>query len=107
MAGKKQDDPAKTRKQVRQILDAQFWIQELSTERLYQRLHDDTDGEPIGRVMVMFDRQGDAYISTDSHYAPPLRFRSGLGGGRSLRVRNALMILAYAIELDNETLPDP
>lgn len=34
-----------------------------------------------------------------------LMFRSYDGGGKSQRVRNALMILALAIKLDNEEYP--
>lgn len=37
-----------------------------------------------------------------SPHIPNLRFNSGAGGGKSLRVRTALIILALAIAADNE-----
>jgi hypothetical protein len=54
---------------------------------------------------VYFDKSGDAWVETTKKYNKALRFRDFLGGGQSQRVRNALMILALAIELDNEDHP--
>ena len=49
----------------------------------------------------MFTKDGDAWIGIDVRNF--LRFRMPLcGGGQSPRTRNALLILAEAIRLDNE-----
>lgn len=88
---------------IKEILETPFWQPTLKTETEYRRQHDDTDGKPKGGLMVMFDRMGDAYISTDNN--DWLRFRTFGGGGQSERTRIALMILAEAIRLDNEARP--
>lgn len=85
----------------RRILGHPFWIPELYSDTMYSRLHDDHDGTREGIVSVKFDMAGDAWLSTDKHRGPPLRFRTEGGGGLSPRVRNALMLLAEAIRLDN------
>lgn len=92
-------------KRARQVLEEPFWISELKTDLWYERLHDDDDGTKEGKVLVMFIENGDGFITTDKHRGPSLRFRTMGGGGNSLRVRNALMLLALAIKLDNETRP--
>ncbi len=88
------------------VLNNPFWPTGLSVDEQYLRLHDDHDGTREGRMIVGFTRDGDAWLSTDQHRGPVLRFRTMIGGGRSLRVRNALVLLALAIKLDNEALPD-
>lgn len=98
--------PTELEKRARQILEEPFWVSELKTNFWYDRLHDDDDGTKNGRVVVMFLENGDGIISTDGHVGSPLRFRTMGGGGNSLRVRNALMLLAWAIKLDNETKPN-
>ena len=50
-------------------------------------------------VSVVFSPDGDAWVTTDPRGC---RFRTYAGGGTSLRVRNALLMLAMAIKLDNE-----
>ena len=82
------------------ILESFFWIDELDTETIYARLHDDTDGKMEGQIAVQIDRQGDVYLTTDEHRGPSLRFRTDGGGGMSLRTRTALLILALAIKMD-------
>ena len=93
-----------TNKQIKKILETPFWPQELEPNVNYQRLHDDHDGEYVGIVNVLFDPMGDAYLMVDKAYQS-LRFRTWEGGGMSLRVRNALLILAMAIKMDNEDRP--
>lgn len=94
-------------KDSRRVLESPFWIPELKTDTSYQRLHDDHDGTQEGRIMVSFLPGGDAVVVTDGRRrGEPLRFRTPGGGGTSLRVRNALMLLAWAIKLDNETCPN-
>ena len=90
-------------KDAHRILENPFWIQELDVNAFYERLHDDHDGTFQGKITVSFSVDGDAWIGIDGH--PSLRFRTFQGGGVSLRVRNALVVLALAIKLDNEKCP--
>jgi len=89
----------------RRILESSFWIPGLDGEDMLARFHDDTDGKQRGILVVSLPGEGDIIVTTDSHLGPALRFRSASGGGKSLRVRNALMILAWAMKLDNEEHP--
>ena len=88
----------------RLILENPFWIPDLNDNDYYERLHDDHDGTFEGKIIVCFDKFGDVHIGTDRE-RNWLRFRNSGGGGMSLRVRNAIMILALAIKLDNEKNP--
>jgi hypothetical protein len=90
-------------KTIKKAVEKPYWLETLKTDTAYRRQHDDHDGSPKGGLMVLIDKMGDAYISTDNN--PWLRFRTWGGGGQSLRTRNALMILAEAIRLDNEDRP--
>jgi len=85
--------------------DGVEWPSELKTDTVYSRLHDDHDGEFLGSLEIGFSRDGDAWVSVIGDPGVPLRFRSGFGGGQSLRVSHALRILALAIKLDNEERP--
>ena len=101
------------------LLDAMFWHPKLKTDVIYERRSDDTDGLDT-RISVQFSRDSDSWIEIQSvesrntcgdeknDFVPTYmhRFRSGFGGGRSLRVRNALMHLARAIQLDEKERPD-
>lgn len=77
------------------LLDNPSWPPELEQFRNYER--EDDMGDNILRVYV--DDQGDVYVST--HIAHSARFCTKVGGGHSLRVRAALLYLAYAIMKDN------
>jgi len=90
-------------KDIKKILEEPFWIKTVSPNIGYTRLHDDHDGTFTGSVSVLFDEMGDARMTIDSR--EPIRFRTWGGGGMSLRVRTALLILAEAIRLDNEERP--
>ena len=92
-------------KAARDVLEKPFWIPELDAKTCYERVHDDCDGKEEGKIVVFFDNDGDAYVGTDKHHGLFLRFRNLIGGGMSLRVRAALMLLAWAIKLDNEEKP--
>lgn len=92
-------------KWAKRILEHPFWLQELRSETTYERVQDDHDGRKEGRLRVSFTRDGDAWVSSD-FFPRSMRFRMpGGGGGMSPRVRAALMILAYAIDLDNKSYP--
>ena len=88
---------------VHRVLDNPFWITEIEPNEPYKRLHDDHDGERNGSISVNFSGDGDAWINIQSKRpGQSLRFRTFHGGGQSPRVRNALMILALAIKIDNQ-----
>jgi len=92
-------------KDAHRVLENPFWIDEIEPDFSYERLHDDHDGTFEGKICVNFLSNGDAVISVvDIRHRPSsyLRFRTPGGGGKSPRTRNALMLLALAIKLDNE-----
>lgn len=93
-----------TEKQIKKLLETDFWPENLKPNQYYERVHDDHDGEFTGRVSLIFDDYGDAYLMVDEAFKS-LRFRTFGGGGMSLRVRNALLLLAIAIKMDNEERP--
>ncbi|MFA6253263.1 MAG: hypothetical protein WC687_03295 [Patescibacteria group bacterium] len=82
------------------VLESPWWEPTLEVMTPYSRLHDDDDGGFQGNITVTLSPDGDAWISAD--ILKSLRFRTSAGGGKSLRVRNALMLLALAIKLDEE-----
>jgi hypothetical protein len=86
---------------VKDVLNAVEWIPELETNCNYFRTHDDCEGDMSQGLSVVFSMDGDAWVST--RYGQSCRFRMPfMGGGRSPRVRNALMILAMAIKMEND-----
>ena len=88
------------------VLNNPFWINGLEAGEVYRRLHDDHDGTFTGILNVLIGPDGDCHTWTDVQPGQSLRFRVPiLGGGMSPRVRNALMILAFAIKLDNDDYP--
>jgi hypothetical protein len=88
------------------LLENDFWIPSLAPNELYSRLHDDRDGDSEEkhqlRVYVAPDADLHVFIADSME---SLRFRNYFGGGKSLRVRNALMVLAEAIRRDNDDRP--
>jgi hypothetical protein len=66
------------------------------------------DDSRFGQLQVGFTCDGDAWVGVlqdpDNRAVGGnmLRFRGFSGGGQSLRVRTALMVLALAIEADNK-----
>jgi len=97
-------------KDTKRVLENPFWIQTLHPNTNYSRLHDDHDGTCEGTLNVFFDPMGDAFVSIEGPRDRPqalcyLRFRTFGGGGMSQRTRNALMILAEAMRLDNVDCP--
>ena len=92
-------------KDIHRVIENPVWIPTLSTDVTYTRIHDDHDGTGEGQVTVSVDQMGDVWLDVDvTRFS--LRFRTFGGGGRSLRTRNALLILAEAIRLDNENKPE-
>lgn len=91
-----------TQPEMRRCIEFPSWPEGLEASHIYQRQHDDTDGAEDGHVCVVIAGDGDAWVSTDAPGAPALRYRTHQGGGGSVRTRNALMLLAYAIMLDEK-----
>ncbi len=90
------------------VLNKPFWPKELHPMTSYSRLQDDCGGDclnPEQKLSVMFGQDGDAWVSIGENGG--LRYRTLYGGGRSLRTRQALVILAEAIRLDELEKPDP
>lgn len=93
---------------IHKLLNAPFWPETLETGKCYQRFEDDS---PNGYISVVFGGDGDGHLMVIAEQDPndhklSMRFRMPLqGGGQSPRVRNALLILAEAIRLDNEDHP--
>lgn len=79
------------------ILETNFFIPTLTTEMGYRRQDDDPDSferAEGGRLTVYIAGDSDVHLLAGW---PSLRFRDYFGGGRSLRTRNALMLLAEAM----------
>ena len=88
------------------LLDDLVWPEGIDVRSYYSRLHDDHDGTMEGYLEVGFNPMvGDVWVKAIGAHFGSLRFRDYFGGGQSLRVRNALLILAFAIKLDNESRP--
>ena len=87
---------------IKDILEHPFWLYSLKSNTEYFRTHDDCDGDLTKGISVQFDQCGDAHICLMNMGHHACRFRTHGGGGNSLRVRNALLILAEAIRLDDE-----
>ncbi|MEK7530805.1 MAG: hypothetical protein AAB573_02960 [Patescibacteria group bacterium] len=90
---------------IKKLLEGPLLVDGIESGVAYYRLHDDTDGENVGRVMVQIADDGDMHMTTDVGAFKTLRFRNEFGGGHSRRVHNALKILALAIKLDNKDKP--
>ena len=91
--------------EIKEILETPFYPESLKTSHAYTRLHDDHDGTYKGWLSVIIAPDGDCWVETLSNENAPLRFRTYFGGGMSLRTRNALLLLAEAIRLDNKENP--
>lgn len=88
------------------LLDGFFFPKCIKSDVCYDRRHDDCDGENKGIISVMVHPMiSDVIVNIFPRDCSGLRFRTLEGGGLSLRVRNALLILAVAIKKDNEERP--
>jgi len=90
------------RKLACKLLETPFWPDGIDTRTRYFRTHDDCDGEMHKGISVLFSEDGDSWVRT---CPDGCRFRTYGGGGMSLRVRNAMLLLALAIKMDNEERP--
>lgn len=86
------------------VLNSNYWLPTLKTGEVYQRYEDDS---PLGTLSVIIGGDGDCHIAVIQERDPKecrlsMRYRMPMtGGGQSPRVRNALLVLAEAIRLDN------
>lgn len=95
------------REVVAALLDSEFFPDWIENGVGYQRYGDDVN---LGSIIVGCGPDGDGRVEVTSVIDPNdvnfiHRFRTEFGGGRSMRVRKALLILALAIQMDNEELP--
>lgn len=93
------------------------WPEGLDPNGRYEIPCDD-DGRRCDAKMVVFtDPQGDCYVSVSAYHDeerttenlnpfPCIRIRTGIGGGRNTRTRQALLWLARAIQLDRIDNPE-
>lgn len=93
-----------TKEDIDKVLESPYWPQELESGRPYCRTHDDCDGDRSQQVVVTLSEDGDAWLAVTGERGSR-RFRTWHGGGMSLRVRRALLLLAVAIKRDNEERP--
>lgn len=93
--------------EIKKLLEEHFWIEGIESGVLYQTEDDDSPPSEIALLQVIFSQDGDAWVTklTESQMKS-IRKRTGIGGGRDMRTRTALMILAYAMKLDNEENKD-
>ncbi len=92
---------------LRAMLEADFWSRLVEPGKQYKRLGDD---ENSGELTLQFGQEGSGFISVISDadtegFTMLHRFKTTFGGGVSMRTRNALIALAVAIRLDNESNP--
>ena len=90
-----------TKKQIKKLLETPFWPEDLETKKVYFRTHDDCDGDKSQGLGLIITPDGDVWVNVSSKHS--LRFRTTFGGGGlSGMTRNALLLLALAIKMDNE-----
>jgi hypothetical protein len=90
-------------KAIETILETPHWFKKLATNTQYFRTHDDCDGNVTKGVSVVISPDGDAWVVTSQNPFQSCRYRMPMtGGGASPRTRQALLILALAIKMDND-----
>ena len=89
------------------------WPAGLEARKLYKLKCDDASPDELRELTVSITEDGDVWLGmmqiddlrTSKPYSnphPTVRCRTGIGGGRNRRTRQALLWLAEAIRLDNE-----
>ena len=89
------------------LLNSDFFPEWIESGVGYKRYGDDVN---LGLITVGCGPDGDGRVEVASVIDPNdvnfiHRFRTEFGGGSSMRVRKALLILALAIQMDNDELP--
>jgi|GEM_PF-2137644 len=85
---------------VTKILEGDFKLPSVEFGQSFKRIHDDNDGLATG-LSLKIDMDGNIKVDVDAEFMSA-RYRTYIGGGRSLRTRNALMVLALAMEKDSQ-----
>lgn len=85
---------------ITEILEGDFKLPSVEFGQSFKRIHDDNDGLATG-LSLKIDMDGNIKVDVDAEYMSA-RYRHAGGGGRSLRTRNALMVLALAMEKDSQ-----
>ena len=84
------------KKTIDKVLTDYYWPPQLESNKCYTTTHDDNDGDiTSGAISLIFDICGDAHLSFIGN---SLRFRTIGGGGRFPKIRNAILLLAIAID---------
>jgi len=104
-----------SRTSVESVVLRSHWPVGLEFRHQYKFKCDDCGPEDIAELRVTISDDGDVWVGMsqiegirdEEPYAnphPSVRCRTGVGGGRHRRTRQALLWLARAIQLDNEGL---
>jgi len=91
------------KKDIQKFLDKIKWPDELDNSHgKFYKVKCDDDHEK--EITVSFSCDGDAWVGTDApkRMATLCRARTKGGGGNNFYTRQALMVLALAMEIDNE-----
>lgn len=92
------------------VLEDSYWIETIEVGKIYERRHDDTDGcyNKSQYLSLIIDSSGNSDVHIFIHPGKyrTLRFRNPFGGGKSERVRKALLIVMEAIRRDNKNNPE-
>lgn len=89
------------------------WPEGLQAGKGYIVACDDNGRECEAKLSVLISDDGDAWVSMSAYHDkertaenlnpfPTVRIRTGIGGGRNRRTRQAILWLAKAIELDSQ-----
>lgn len=89
------------------------WPDGLEARKLYKLKCDDASPDECRELSLVISDDGDVWLGmmqiddlrTSKPYSnphPSVRCRTGIGGGKNRRTRQALLWLAKAIQLDNE-----
>lgn len=94
---------------IKEFLEKVNFPKKLEASKFYHRVQDDNDGDLKSGVRVFISPDGDVHVRVIGSEGSPFdssRYRIPIiGGGRSPLVRNALLILAEAIRIENEENP--
>lgn len=86
---------------IRELLESPVFPESLNGLDFFQVRTDDADGNQVIDMLTV-EIAGDSDVHLHIINGGTCRFRTLAGGGKHLRVRQALLILAEAIRLDTE-----
>jgi hypothetical protein len=93
------------------------WPEGIEPLKRYTVMCDDDGCRCNAHFSVLVDQQGDVFLSMSAYHDeertteninpfPCVRIRTGFGGGRMRRTRQALLWLAKAIDMDTRESPE-